>query len=125
MIMAWFLYLISAIWIAYGSCAILYTTETKRTAETFLSKTPPKLIAAIPFISGILLIIAASAGSHPWIIRIFGVIGLIKGIFIFVNPANLYPKTMDWYLVTLSDQSHRFMGILSVILGTALLSWVL
>lgn len=123
--MDWFLYLISAIWIAYGSCAILYTTQTKSTAETFLSKVPPKFLAAIPFISGILFIIAAPASSHPWVIRIFGVIGLLKGIFIFVNPVNLYLKTMDWYLVSISDQSHRFVGIMSVILGTALLSWVL
>lgn len=123
--MAWFLYLIAATWIAFGSSAILYTTETKSTANAFLLKIPPKFLAAIPFISGILFIIAASASSHPWIIRIFGVIGLLKGIFVFVNPANLYPKTMEWYLVSLSDQSHRFVGILSVILGTALLSWIL
>jgi uncharacterized protein YjeT (DUF2065 family) len=123
--MAWFLYLISATWIAFGSCTILYTTETKMTAKTFISKIPPKFLAAIPFISGILFILAASASSHPGIIRMLGVIALLKGIFVFVNPANLRNKTMDWFLVSLSDQAHRIIGILSIILGTALLSWIL
>jgi len=123
--MAWFLYFISAAWIVIGSCAILYTRETRLATETFLSRIPTQALGAIPFISGILLIMAASAGSHPWIIRIFGVIGLIKGFFIIINPNDLYRKTMDWYLVSLSDQTHRFIGILTVILGTALLSWIL
>ena len=123
--MAWFLYAISAAWIAFGSCAILYTPQTREATSAFIHQTPTKVMAAIPFICGVLFLIAASSGIHPWVIRAFGVLAMLKGVFIFLNPNDLYQKTLQWYLETLSDQAHRFMGILTVILGTALLSWIL
>ncbi len=122
--MTWFLYLISAIWIAFGSCAILYTTETRDAARKLL-QTSPKFLCAIPIIGGVLLILSATASIHPWIIRLLGVLALIKGGFIFVNPDNLFGKFTAWYLEEMSDQSHRFTGILTVILGTAVMSWIL
>ena len=123
--MAWFLYLISAAWIALGACAILYTMETRRMAKEFLEKTNRSVLAALPLVAGILFIVSASSSGHPWIIRLFGIIGLLKGVFIYVNPQDLYHKTISWYVEVLSDQAHRFFGIISVILGTALLSWII
>jgi len=122
---AWFLYFIGAAWIAIGSCFILYTSQTRSAAKTLLSKPHPKVLAAIPFAAGLLFIMTAATASHPWIIRLFGVLGLIKGAFIFINPNNLHNKILDWYLTALSDQAHRFLGIITMILGAALLSWIL
>ena len=122
--MAWFLYLISAIWIAVGSCVILYTAETRNVVKEVLSKTSPKITAFLPLVVGILLVVSASASHQPMIIRLFGALAMIKATFIFLNPENLYHKTTTWYLEELSDQAHRFGGILIVILGTAILSWI-
>ena len=49
---------------------------------------------------------------------------LIEGVLAFTNPNKLYDQLMDWYLDALSDQTHRFMGIVTIILGTAILSWI-
>ncbi len=123
--MAWFLYLISVVWIAFGACAILYTQETRDMAKMLLSKTSRPVLSALPFVAGILLIISASSSGHPWIIRLFGVIGLLKGAFVYLNPQDMYNTTISWYFEGLSEQAHRFFGIISVILGTAVLSWVI
>lgn len=122
--MAWFLYLISAAWIAIGSCAILYTTETRNTFRNFISTTHHKVLAVLPFVMGVLLIISASAGTHPWLIGILGCIGLIKGGFVFLNPNGLYDKIIQWYMGSVSDIGYRLIGIITVILGTAVLSWI-
>ena len=123
--MAWFLYLLSAAWISIGSCAILYTAETRNTFKALLSNTNPKALSVLPFVAGILLIISASVSIYPWLIRLFGLIGMIKGGFVFVNPNGMYDKIVQWYLESVSDQGYRLFGIITVILGTAVLSWII
>jgi uncharacterized membrane protein HdeD (DUF308 family) len=123
--MAWFLYLIGVVWISYGTCAILYTQETRGTAQTLLAGIKRPILAAFPLVAGILFIISAASSGHPWIVRLFGVIGLIKGAVVYFNPRDLHAVIMTWYLEHLSEQGHRFLGIISVILGTAVLSWVI
>jgi uncharacterized protein YjeT (DUF2065 family) len=49
---------------------------------------------------------------------------VIKGGIIFFNPKNLYDEMMNWYLNSLSDQTYRFFGIVMIIIGTAVLSWI-
>ena len=82
-------------------------------------------MAFLAFAAGILLVFSASASSHSAIIRILGALAMIKGAFIFFNPENLYTRSYNWYLESLSDQAHRFVGIITVILGTAVLSWII
>jgi uncharacterized protein YjeT (DUF2065 family) len=50
---------------------------------------------------------------------------MAKGLFIFINPRGFYDKFSDWYFGSSSDQTHRLFGILAIILGTAILSWIL
>ena len=123
--MAWFLYLISAIWIGFGTCAILYTEETRQAANAFMTKTSRPVLSVFPFLAGILLIVSASSSGHPWIIRLFGIVGLLKGAMVYLNPRDMHNTLISWYGEALSDQAHRFLGIISIILGTAVFSWVL
>jgi uncharacterized protein YjeT (DUF2065 family) len=50
---------------------------------------------------------------------------LIEGGLAFSNPRNMYNRLMDWYLDSISDQTHRLFGIITIILGTAVFSWIL
>lgn len=122
--MAWFLYFISVAFISVGACAILYTAETHKFVSALLSKTNRKVISALPFGVGLLLIVSASTSSFPWLLRFFGLVGLIKGAFAFLNPKGMYGKIIHWYIESLSEQGDRLFGILAVILGTAVLSWI-
>jgi len=123
--MKWFLYAISLIWIFVGCCTILYTHETRNVAKNIIKGINYKILSILPFIFGILFLISASATCRPWFIRIIGFLGMAKGLFIFINPKGFYDKFSDWYLNSLSDQTHRFFGIFAIILGTAILSWIL
>ena len=122
--MSWFLYLISIAWISIGSCAILYTGDSRNTLKRSLSAMNRKVLSVLPLAFGVLMIVAASDSLHPWLIRILGLLGLIKGVFIIANPMALYEKSVQWFLESVSDQAYRLTGILTIILGTAILSWI-
>jgi hypothetical protein len=50
---------------------------------------------------------------------------LIEGGLAFSNPSNMYNRLMDWYLDSISDQTHRLFGIIPIILGTAVFFCIL
>lgn len=123
-IMKWFLYAVSLLWISAGCCMILYTRETKNVMERFLLQIDRRILSILPFIAGILFMLAASASSNPWFIRFLGFMGVAKGVFIFFDPNNLYDRVKNWYINSISDQTRRLWGVIALVLGTAVLSWI-
>ncbi|MBW2603444.1 MAG: DUF2065 family protein [Deltaproteobacteria bacterium] len=123
--MTGFLYAISFLIIAIGCCTILYTTETRIFMKRLFNQIDRKFLSVFEAIMGILLLFSATASHHPWFIRLIGLLAIIEGVVISLIPKNLYDEIIDWYVNSLSDQTYRLFGILSLILGTALLSWVL
>ncbi len=123
--MKWVLYAISMIWIVFGSFAILYTTQHRDMLRNILNSANLKIIAVFPFAAGILLLLSSSASHYPWFIRLLGMLAIVKGAFIFSNPNEIASKLNDWYLNAVSDQTYRFFGIIAILLGSALFSWVL
>jgi uncharacterized protein YjeT (DUF2065 family) len=123
--MKWFLYAISLYFIAVGSCIILYTSETRNVMEKILKTVDRRIVSIIPFIAGIAFLFAACASRNPWVIRFIGFMGIFKGIFIFFNPKNIHEDLMDWLLNSLSARTHKLWGIFALILGTAILSWII
>ncbi|MFH1993713.1 MAG: hypothetical protein ABIK98_15135 [Pseudomonadota bacterium] len=122
--MKWFLYAFSLISIAIGCCNILYTDETKKVIKSIVKGVDLRILSILPFVAGILFLLSASVCRFPWVIRFIGLMSLIEGALAFSNPNNLYDKILDWYLDSLSDQTHRFFGIVTLILGTAILTWI-
>jgi len=124
-IMKGFLYIISFFCIAMGCCTILYTDETRKFVKSIFNEIDRKFISAFELIMGILLLISATASRQSWFIRLFGLLAILEGAVIFLIPKNLYDELMDWYLNSASNQTYRLFGILSLILGTAILSWII
>jgi uncharacterized protein YjeT (DUF2065 family) len=118
------LYLISLLWIAAGCYYILYTNATRDWIKQMLAKVPTKLFALFPVVVGLLLILAAPASSKVWFIRLLGALGVAKGAIAFFNPNGWWDKALDWYLTNLSDQTMRLYGIIALILGTVIFSWI-
>ena len=123
--MKWFLYAFSLIWISFGTGLIIYTRESKSMIKRLVTDLDRRILSTLPAVLGVFLIIAASESRHSWFIRLIGILAVFKGGFIFWNPQDLYDKIVDWYLNALSDQTFRFFGIITLILGTVILSWIL
>jgi uncharacterized protein YjeT (DUF2065 family) len=120
-----FLYAIILLWVAIGCFTILYTSESRNVVKSIINNIDRKVISAFEAIIGILLLFSATASHHSWFIRLIGFMAVIEGGLIFFIPKNLYDELIDWYLNSVSDQTYRLFGIVSIILGTAVLSWVL
>lgn len=118
------LYAFSLVYIAAGVCMILYTGETRNVFRR-LVQMGFKAMSAVAFVMGVLLILAASASHYPWFLRVIGIFALAEGVLMIINPQDIMDKIYAWYLEQASDQTFRATGIVTVIFGTALISWIL
>ncbi len=121
--MRYIVYLLGFLWIAAGTIAILYTEDYKAFFKGLLVRLDRMILAIIPAVFGLLLLIAASSTSHGVLIGLIGVLGIIKGALIYLNPGGLFELSKNW-LDALSDQGYRLIGIIALVLGTVVISWI-
>jgi len=122
--MKWFLFLVSLLWITVGSGYILYTRQFREVMGILIKGVNEKIIAGLAVVFGILFILAASQTRHEWFIILLGIIAIVKGVFIFLDPKGYWQKVKTWYVDQASDQTFRLFGIIALILGTAVFSWI-
>ncbi len=122
--MKWILYAASVLWIAAGAYGILYTDRWKALLRRLLENTDRRILEAVTGVGGGLLMVAASASRVPAMVAVIGALAVAKAVLLYLNPAGVFEKSRHWYLDELTDQAHRLLGIVSLVLGTALLSWV-
>ena len=122
--MKWILYIISLLWIGAGSCFILYTLQSRVFLKKALGGIDLGLLSIIPITFGALLIAAAYYSSAFWTIVVLGILAIGKGCLFIFNPGKAADKIMTWFLDEVSDNMYRLAGIIAIILGTALLSWI-
>ncbi len=122
--MKWFLFLVGLLWIAVGSGYILYTRQFREVMGNLIKGSNEKIIAGLAVVFGILFILGASQTRHSGFVIFLGIIAIAKGVFIFLDPQGYWQKVKAWYLDQASDQTFRLFGIIALILGTALFSWI-
>lgn len=122
--MGWFLYIISFIWIGLGTVIILYTENTRKILPRLVSGHNLKILGSVSMIMGIFLFLSASLTHHQVFVSLFGLIAVVKGALLLVNPRNMADDIIKWYLDKATDQTFRLGGITLLVLGTVLLSWV-
>jgi uncharacterized protein YjeT (DUF2065 family) len=121
--MKYVVYLLGFLWIAAGAIAILYTEDYKALFRGLMARMARMVLAVIPAVFGLLLILAASSTSHRGFIALLGVLGIIKGALIYFNPGGIFETGKAW-LNTLSEQGYRLMGVIALVLGTVIISWI-
>jgi len=122
--MIWFLYGLALFWIAAGSLFILYTEESRRFLGNFMGEVMPKPLAFIPMVVGVLLIISAKASGAFWFILILGLLAIGKGLYFLLAPRSQTKALLAWWLNSAQDRTYRFGGLIMVVLGMVILSWV-
>ncbi len=121
--MRYIVYLLGFLWIAAGAIVILYPDDYKAFVKGLLARLDRIYLALIPAVFGLLLLFAASSTTHSWFIGTIGILGIAKGVMIYFNPGDLFETSKTW-LDTLSDQGYRLMGIMALVLGTVVISWI-
>lgn len=116
-------YLLGFLWIAAGAVAILYTDDYRAYVKGLMTRMNRMILAIIPAVFGLLLLLAASSTTHGWFIGLIGILGIVKGVLIYFNPGGVFEISKNW-LETLSDQGYRLVGIIALVLGTVVISWI-
>ena len=122
--MIWFLYGLALFWIAVGSLFILYTEASRRVLRDFMGETKPRFLAFLPMAVGVLLIISARASGATWFIVILGLLAIGKGVYFLLGPAGQTEALFAWWFKSAQDRTYRFSGLIMVVLGMVILSWV-
>jgi uncharacterized protein YjeT (DUF2065 family) len=120
-----FLYAFSFLWIVSGSCFIIYTRQSRAFVGQLFEEIERRILAVVAAVVGFALLLSSPYSVHGWFIILLGLLSLLKGVFLFVNPADLVTQMRKWYAECASDQTYRFLGIVMVVLGTALFSWII
>ncbi|MGD8228565.1 MAG: hypothetical protein PVI20_12360 [Desulfobacteraceae bacterium] len=119
------LYVLAILWIAIGTFLVLYTEGTQEVLKKLFFTDHFRWWAALPLILGILLVVGAF--SHKgmfWLVLVLGVLGILKGVFLIFGPSNRIKGLLDWWFHKASERTIRLSGLISVILGTAILSYL-
>jgi uncharacterized protein YjeT (DUF2065 family) len=122
--MTWFLYLVSIVLVVVGAVSILYTDWVRKSLREMVAKKYFRLLGLVPLILGILLIISAGWSEVFWLVFLLGVVALAKGFFLLFSSKARIDTAITWTLDTASDQVYRFSGVISLVLGMALISWI-
>ena len=110
--------------IAIGSYLILYTRETVNVLKSLSQTYQLKYLSAIPAVFGLLFLISSAGTIHPWVLTIIGLLAVGKAVLAFTDPQKIYCRMLDWYFENVSDQTQRFFGIIGIVFGTAILTWI-
>jgi len=122
--MKWFIVLFSIAWIASGGFLILYTDRCREMLAKAFERPGRLPMAAAAAVVGILLLLSARSTINPGVVVFLGLLALAKGGVFFWNPSGLFDKTRQWWLERATDQIYRLAGMIILILGTALISWI-
>jgi uncharacterized protein YjeT (DUF2065 family) len=109
-----FLLAISIFWIIIGLTALISPSNLKKFYSSIIKLA--KKLFILPLLIGTALLWSAPASMLYVFIRILGIIGIAKGIFLLVCPANVLTPLFNRWL-SQPDRFYRFFGIFIILLG--------
>lgn len=121
--MVWFLYVVAILFIAVGSFLVLHTEKALEFSEAAIEKGGHRIWGAGGVVFGVLLSVASFWSGVVWFLFLLGVLFAGMGLFLFVGEEQkVQPLLKTWS--SLSGVGVRLWGLIFVVTGTAILSWV-
>lgn len=121
--MVWFLYVVALLFIAKGAFLVLHTERALEYSEMIIEKRSHRVWGIAGAIFGILLSIASFWSGVVWFLFLLGLLFAGMGIFLFLGEEEkVQPLLRTW--ASMSGTGLRLWGLILVVTGTAILSWV-
>ncbi len=120
------LFIISVSWIALGAFLILYTVHTREFLKKVFFRDHRRWFAVFPFVFGLILMAGAFYQREMfWLAFILGVLAIIKGVYLAIGSLTRIKAIQDWWYQRAGDGTIRLFGLITFILGCAVLSYVI
>lgn len=121
--MVWYLYIVAILFIAIGSFLVLHTEQALEVSEAIIEKGGHRMWGAGGLLFGVLLSVASFWSGVVWFLFLVGVVIAGMGLFLFVGEEQkVQPILGAWR--SLSGVGMRLWGLILVVTGTAILSWI-
>jgi hypothetical protein len=121
--MVWFLYIAAILFIAKGSFLVLHTEKALELSERILEKGSHRIWGIAGATFGILLSVASFWSGVVWFLFLLGLLLGGLGIFVFLGEdEKVQPLLRTWS--SMSSTGLRLWGLILVVTGTAILSWI-
>ena len=121
--MIWFLYIVAVLFIAKGSFLVLYTEKALDLSERVLERGNRRIMGAGGAVFGILLCVASFWSGVVWFLFILGLMFAGLGSFVSLGEEEkVQPLLRTWG--SLSATGMKLWGLILVVTGTAILSWI-
>lgn len=117
------LYIVAILWMASGTFLIVYTEGAKQVLKKLVSIEKTRILAIFPLGFGIILIAGALAYSQIfWLCLVLGMLAFMKGLYLALGPLSRIRALIDWWFTKASDSAIRLCGLITFVLGIAILS---
>ena len=110
--------------ILVGVTFILYPDWLKRLFQKIPGGFNFRWFFPLPLLIGILFILSRDLTYHPWFILVLGILVLGKGIYLLLSPKKHIDTIINWWAHDVQDITYRFWGLVILILGMTLFSWI-
>ena len=119
------LYIISVLWIALGAFLIIDTKRSRELLKQLFFRKNIKFLGILPLIFGLILVVGAFYYSKLfWLALIVGLLAILKGIYLFIGRSSQIEGLLEWWFLRAADETIRLFGLITFILGSALLSYL-
>jgi hypothetical protein len=121
--MVWYLYIVAILFIAKGSFLVLHTERALELSEMVLEKGSHRIWGIAGATFGILLSVASFWSGVTWFLFLLGLMLAGIGLFVFLGTEEkVQPLLRTWS--SMSGTGLRLWGLILVVTGTAILSWI-
>lgn len=112
--------LIGIIWIILGFLIFIFPDASKEVIRGLLKQKNIKTLSIISFTIGIILLLGYSVVSMPWLMIVFGIGGMLKGVFFMFAPQEKIKLFINWYLGA-ANNLFRSWGVAAFLFGVLIL----
>jgi uncharacterized protein YjeT (DUF2065 family) len=117
--------IVSILCIVERTFSIIYTEGASKFLEKLVFRMNMKMLAILPLIFGLILMVGAFYCREMfWLAFILGLLAVIKGVYLLVAPLKQIKGLFEWWFHKASEETIRLMGLIAIILGSAILSYL-
>lgn len=121
-----FLAILSLMWVALGAMLILYTDNVRSFFKKLFAEANVRLLAVLPLAIGLLLLLASFSQGHMFLlVFILGLLAVLKGVYLLLGPLPQIRNLLEWWFDRAGETTIRMWGIITLVLGIAVFSYVL
>lgn len=117
------LFVLGLIWVAAGTLLIVFTEGTLQVFRKMFFRENVKELSILAFAFGLFLVVASFFVTNTWwFVFLLGILGIAKGIYFFMAPQDQSRKLLVWWFEGAKPETIRFWGLLTFVLGMAVMA---